>query len=470
MRVLEDDQYRLRREARQLLEQGFERQRFLAFRRNVEIGIALAGRDRQERGEQSGRPGDAIGAPTEECLELVQLDLGRVALFQVRCPLQLVENRMQGAVHVEGRTEVTQDGDRVAAHLVAKGLDQARLADPGLAGQEHDLAFAGERVGPARQQQVELFVTADQGRKAPDRRRLEATGRPARFARPIDVKRPVDPPYGAWTELVEDEQAFDQPARALADHHRARLGQVLQASGEIGGLSYDRHLVTELAGADVAGDHEAGTDADPHGNVDARRGSPGVQRLHRLDDLQARLHRPPRVVLVSAWIAEVDQNAVTDVVADVAVKSPDDLGAGALIAANHLVQIFRVHARGQSRGTDHVAEQNRELPALGLGVLRGGGVVGGLAHRLGTVVRHVRARQPGNGAPEPLAIAERDAELGQISLGQIRQHVEIDLVLGEQLRVPAKADLLEPFVQLGHRPLARFPPVPRSLDRTCCKA
>ena len=67
------------------------------------------------------------------------------------------------------------------------------------------------------------------------------------------------------------------------------------------------------------------------------------------------------------------------------------------------------------------------------------------------------ARQAGNGAPEPLAITERDAELGQISLGQIRQHVEIDLVLGEQLRVPAKADLLEPFVQLGHRPLARFP-------------
>ena len=64
------------------------------------------------------------------------------------------------------------------------------------------------------------------------------------------------------------------------------------------GLAYDRHLVTKLAGADVAGDHEAGTDADPHGDVDARRGAPGVQRLHRLDDLQARLHRA-RVVLVT---------------------------------------------------------------------------------------------------------------------------------------------------------------------------
>ena len=70
--------------------------------------------------------------------------------------------------------------------------------------------------------------------------------------------------------------------------------------------------------------------------------------------------------------AEVDENAVADVVADMAVEAPDDLGAGLLVAADHLVQIFRVHARGQRGGADHVAEHHGQLATLGFAA-RGAG-------------------------------------------------------------------------------------------------
>jgi hypothetical protein len=101
VRVLEDDQDRPGRQSGELFQQGLERQGLLAFGRDVELGIALAGGNRQQRREQGRCPGDLAGALAEQRLQLVQLDLGRVALLQLRGPLQLVEHRMQGAVDIE---------------------------------------------------------------------------------------------------------------------------------------------------------------------------------------------------------------------------------------------------------------------------------------------------------------------------------------------------------------------------------
>ena len=84
MGILEDNEDRPRRQPGQLLEQGFERQGLLALGGDVELGIPLAGGNRQERREQGGCPSDPTGALAEQRLQLVELDLGRVALLQLR--------------------------------------------------------------------------------------------------------------------------------------------------------------------------------------------------------------------------------------------------------------------------------------------------------------------------------------------------------------------------------------------------
>jgi hypothetical protein len=350
-------------------------------------------------------------------------------------------------------------------------LNEPRLADPGLPAQQHHLALAGQGVGPARQQQVELLVAADQRRQAAHGGGLKAAARLAGLAGAVHRDRLVDAFHDLCPELLEHEQAFDQPARAVADQHGAGLGQLLQAGGDVGGLADDCHLVAKLASADVAGDHEAGVDAHPDRDLHSGSHDLGVQRLHRLDDLQTGLDRAPGVVLVGARKAEVYENAVADVVTDVGVEPPDDLGARPLVAADHLVQILRVHARGQRGGTDHVAEHHGQLAPFGFPTRAGGRTGRRLRRGPGGSGRDAGFGQSGDRPHEPLAVAERDPELGQVGLGQIGEHVEIDAVLGEQLGVSAEADLLEPVAHLGHRSL-RAPPGPlaRSLDRFCRKA
>ena len=78
-----------------------------------------------------------------------------------------------------------------------------------------------------------------------------------------------------------------------------------------------------------------------------------------------------------------------------------------------------------------------------------GTAVAGLAGAFGAR-RRVGLRQPGDRAHQPLAVAERDPELRQVGLAQIRQNVEVDVVFGEQLDIPPEADVLEPFVHLRH--------------------
>ena len=365
MRILEQDQQRPLRHAGELLEQGLERQRLLALGRDLERRVALAGRDRQQRRQQRRRAGDLTATLAEQRLELVELDLRRIGLLQVGRALQLVEHRMQRAVDVERRAVVAQHGGVLAEHVLAERLHDARLADPGLAGQQDHVAVARPGALPARQQQPDLLVAADQRRQAAPGGGLEPTRRAGRLAHLVDRDRRLDSLDHVRTALLEDDQALDQPPGPLADHDGAGLGQLLQAGGDVRGLADHRHLVAELAGADVADHHEPGVDADPDVDADPEALELAIEAPDRLDDVEPGADRPQRVVLMRLGIAEIGQHGVAGVVADVALEARDDLGAALLVAPQHLVQILRIEP-GRERGrADHVAEHHGQLAALG---------------------------------------------------------------------------------------------------------
>ena len=138
-------------------------------------------------------------------------------------------------------------------------------------------------------------------------------------------------------------------------------------------------------------------------------------------------------------VAEIDQHAVAEIFGDVAAVLRDHLGAGALIGADDLAQVFRIETRGERGRADQIAEHDGQLTALGLGA--GGGL----------------RRRGCSSAVRALAIAfmsflrgpSGSLEILEILLGQIGQDVKIDFVLGKHRCIFRKTDALEPLVDIA---------------------
>ena len=292
------------------------------------------------------------------------------------------------------------------------------------------MALAGLGALPARQQQADLLVAADQRRQAAPRGRLEAARRAGRLAHPVDRDRLLDPLDHVRAALLEDEQALDQPPRALADHDGAGLGQPLQAGGDVRGLADHRHLVAELAGADVADHDEAGVDADPDVDADAEALELAVEALDRLDDVEPGADRAQRVVLVRLGIAEIGQDARRRCSCRRGPRSarrPRRSSAGSAACTS----CRSSGSRRVESAVEPTMSQNitvswrrsaswrgpRRLGAAGVG---GGWPVGRRRGRRGAlraaIARSRRLRSP-----------SETPELDQIGLGQVGQDVEVDV-------------------------------------------
>src|SRR4029077_18546020 len=125
-------------------------------------------------------------------------------------------------------------------------------------------------------------------------------------------------------------------------------------------LTYHAALL-RLARWDQVADHDqSGCYADPDLQRN-RRGGPGP----RPDARKPSPNRLLRVVLMSLRIAKVHEGAIPRISCDVAAKSAHGLGDAFLIGRNDLPQVLRVHADGESRRTDQVAEHHGDVAPLG---------------------------------------------------------------------------------------------------------
>ena len=154
-----------------------------------------------------------------------------------------------------GRAVVAERGVRLVAEALAQRPDHARLADPGLAREQHHLAVAVLGPGPALEQDAELVLAPDQRREMLAMQRLEAA---------FGATLALDPPGGERlgealqplrAEIGQLEQPADQPAGRLADDHAARRGERLQPRREVRRLA-DHRLFLRRAFADQLADHD----------------------------------------------------------------------------------------------------------------------------------------------------------------------------------------------------------------------
>ena len=115
-----------------------------------------------------------------------------------------------------------------------KLLDQPRLPDARLAGDEDELAFAGTRALPAPTEAVELLLASD------ERREHARAASPAAAARAYDAierdrsRHAFEPMRAA---VFRDEQPRDLALNACGDDDRTRFGEGLHPRSDIGRLA-----------------------------------------------------------------------------------------------------------------------------------------------------------------------------------------------------------------------------------------
>jgi hypothetical protein len=264
--------------------------------------------------------------------------------------------------------------------------------------------------------------------------RLEAALRPPLAHDPPGHERLGEALEPLRPEVVELEQAADQPSRRLADHHGAGLGQGLQPRRQIRHLA-DHRLVPARAGPD-----EIAHDRLPSGNPDPRLKADlhaGLQARHGLHQLETRAHRPLSVVFVRARPAEISKRAVAEILGGMAIEALDHGSDSAVVHRHDRAQILGIEARGQLGRADQITEQHGQLPAFRLDrSLR-------RSRRCGD--RRPAFVEPRDRIEQATAMADRgDAERDQVLGGQSRQNLAVNVMGAECLGVTFQAQIPQP--------------------------
>jgi hypothetical protein len=91
----------------------------------------------------------------------------------------------------------------------------------------------------------------------------------------------------------------------------------------------------------------------------------GIELLHGLQHPQPGAYRSLGVVFMGPRVAEVDEQAITQILPNVPLKAGDHCGAGLLIGPHHLAPLLGVELAGEHGRVHQVTKQYRELAAFG---------------------------------------------------------------------------------------------------------
>ncbi len=223
--------------------------------------------------------------------------------------------------------------------VVPEHLQKARLSDPWIAADQHDLALALLRPFPAAEQQRTFRLASHERRQPAQAGSLQATSRAGRLQHPVEGDGLRDAAERMGAALLHHEEPGHEAARRFADEDLVRPGELLYTRCQV-------HRFAEHLGvlpAALADHHVAGVDTDP----DCQPGSvllleTLVQRDECIEDGDASPCAALRAVVVGERVAEVREETVSEELGDVASEALDGLGAAAVIARTDRVPFLRV--------------------------------------------------------------------------------------------------------------------------------
>jgi hypothetical protein len=148
-------------------------------RGEVDVGRACSRLKAHQASNQGQGLANVLGRHAEQRFQLAELRLVRVAVREAGGPLELAHHRPERGAGVVRRALVTDHEARPGGDRVDQRARDPRLADPGLAEEQHDLPLAGFGSLPALQEQGELPRAADQRHNRGAVQRVEPALRPA---------------------------------------------------------------------------------------------------------------------------------------------------------------------------------------------------------------------------------------------------------------------------------------------------
>jgi hypothetical protein len=175
-------------------------------------------------------------------------------------------------------------------------------------------------------------------------------------------------------------------------------------------------------------------------------------------DGESSAHRPLGVVLLHLRVAEEHHQPVPQLLQHVTAEACYGRGGLFEIGIDEIPPILGVKPRREVCRSDEIAKHQRDrttfrVPASGKG--RWGGSRGrvGFGWRSAFLRRGTRLSlgEAGDRSQKPLAIAERHADLHELAIRQIGQHVHIDHMFAEDCLVPLETETAKPLADAHSR-------------------
>jgi hypothetical protein len=341
MQILDDaDHRRLGAQALQALDQRGKRIAPQLLRCPVERRIVSVGGDRQQVRKQRHECRRLQIAAPEQRFELAQPLVVAIAGAELRRPLQLRDDRIERAGAMMRRALIAQPDVRLRRDpLIEEMRRKPRLADAGLAANQHDLALAAPGPLLALGQALEFMLAADEPGEARGAVGFEAARERRWTLHHRDFDRLAESLDRTRAEFAQLKQIAEQPARRGRDDDGAGFGEGLHPRRKVRRLANHLEPARSALCDEIADDDEPGRNPDPHLEPQTRL---HVDGLDRGGDLEPGANRALGIVLVSGWIAEIGQDAVAHQSRDDAVIARDDRGRGLAIGLQDLAHLLRI--------------------------------------------------------------------------------------------------------------------------------
>src|SRR5260363_70501 len=140
-------------------------------------------------------------------------------------------------------------------------------------------------------------------------------------------------------------------------------------------------------------------------------------------------------------VAEIDENAISDVAGDEPLITSQHGDTSLAVGGDDVADIFGIEPFRKRRRPHEVAEHHGQLPPFSAGRDAGGSTAIDHKSAAGAVVES-RDR-----ALESPAVPDGQAKLCQIGFGEIGNDIQVDALPLEQADILAKANTLEPVFQ-----------------------
>ena len=164
---------------------------------------------------------------------------------------------------------------------------------------------------------------------------VQATARRALRQHLIDLQRLREALEEWRAERLAGKEAPEELPGCGTDHQRIGCRNPLQAGRQVGRLA-QRQLFLPRTATHLTHHHEPGMAPQAHGQLHPPLlPQAGIELAHGLDHAQPGAHGPLGIVFVCQRIAKVDQQAIAEILGDMALKAGDHLGAGVLIGPHH---------------------------------------------------------------------------------------------------------------------------------------